>query len=86
MASEGFWVRILVDQRVGTLAIPFTPLCQGISEETLKAAGPCHVCCRYVERISSVFDIHVNKQRTQDVLIKSTRCGMRETRETALLH
>ena len=24
----------------GTLAIPFTPLCQCLSEETLKAVGP----------------------------------------------
>ena len=26
--------------RFGTLAIPFTPLCQCILEETLKAVGP----------------------------------------------
>ena len=26
--------------RFGTLAIPFTPLCQCLSEETLKAVGP----------------------------------------------
>ena len=36
-----FWVRILLRQlRFGTLAIPFTPLCQCVSEETLKAVGP----------------------------------------------
>ena len=27
--------------RFGTLAIPFTPLCQCISEETLKVVGQC---------------------------------------------
>ena len=29
--------------RFGTLAIPFTPLCQCFSEETLKAAGPFYL-------------------------------------------
>ena len=34
-------VRIPLQQlRFGTLAIPFTPLCQCLSEETLKAVGP----------------------------------------------
>ena len=27
----------------GTLAIPFTPLCQSLSEETLKAVGPFYL-------------------------------------------
>ena len=27
----------------GTLAIPFTPLCQCLSEETLKAVGPLYL-------------------------------------------
>ena len=27
----------------GTLAIPFTPLCQCLSEETLKAVGPVYL-------------------------------------------
>ena len=42
------WVRVLdwrpggpgPGLRFGTLAIPFTPLCQCLSEETLKAVGP----------------------------------------------
>ena len=29
--------------RFGTLAIPFTPLCQCLSEETLKAVGPFYL-------------------------------------------
>ena len=29
--------------RFGTLAIPFTPLCQCISEETVKAVGPFYL-------------------------------------------
>ena len=29
--------------RFGTLAIPFIPLCQCLSEETLKAAGPFYL-------------------------------------------
>ena len=29
--------------RIGTLAIPFTPLCQCLSEETLKAVGPFYL-------------------------------------------
>ena len=33
-------VRIGFESRFGTLAIPFTPLCQCLSEETLKALGP----------------------------------------------
>ena len=52
------WVRVLAwtgDQMVsagfescrkicfGTLAIPFTPLCQCLSEETLKAVGPFYL-------------------------------------------
>ena len=37
-------VRILMWQlRFGTLAIPFTPLCQCLSEETLKAVGPFYL-------------------------------------------
>ena len=30
-------------RRFGTLAIPFTPLCQCLSEETLKAVGPFYL-------------------------------------------
>ena len=57
--AEAEWVRTLawtVDRtvsagfkshsgklRFGSLAIPFTPLCQCISEETLKAVGPFHL-------------------------------------------
>ena len=38
------WVRILLAElRSGTLAIPFTPLCQCLSEETLKAVGPFYL-------------------------------------------
>ena len=38
------WVRILLRQlRFGTLAILFTPLCQCLSEETLKAVGPFYL-------------------------------------------
>ena len=29
--------------RFGTFAIPFTPLCQCLSEETLKAVGPFYL-------------------------------------------
>ena len=29
--------------RFGTLAIPFTPLCKRLSEETLKAVGPFYL-------------------------------------------
>ena len=29
--------------RFGTLAIPFTPLCQCLSDETLKAVGPFYL-------------------------------------------
>ena len=29
--------------RFGTLAIPFTPICQCLSEETLKAVGPFYL-------------------------------------------
>ena len=29
--------------RYGTLAIPFTPLCQCLSDETLKAVGPFYL-------------------------------------------
>ena len=29
--------------RFGTLAMPFTPLCQCLSEETLKAVGPFYL-------------------------------------------
>ena len=32
--------------RFGTLAIPFTPLCQCLSEETLKAVGPFYLMSR----------------------------------------
>ena len=40
LAIDGFWVRILLAPfRFGTLAIPFTPLCQCLSKETLKASG-----------------------------------------------
>ena len=35
------WVRILLEERrFGTLAIPFTALCQCLSEEALRAADP----------------------------------------------
>ena len=39
------WVRIPLRKtfRFGTLAIPFTPLCQCLSEETLKAVGPFYL-------------------------------------------
>ena len=38
------WVRIPQRQlRFGTLAIPFTPLCQCRSEETIKAVGPFYI-------------------------------------------
>ena len=38
------WVRIPLRQlRFGTLAILFTPLCQCLSEETLKAVGPFYL-------------------------------------------
>ena len=38
------WVRITLWQlRFGTLAIPFTPLCQCLSEETLKSVGPFYL-------------------------------------------
>ena len=30
-------------ENFGTLAIPFTPLCQCLSEETLKAVGPFYL-------------------------------------------
>ena len=33
--------------RFGTLAIPFTPLCQCLSEETLKAVGPFYLTSVY---------------------------------------
>ena len=37
-------VRIPLRQlRFGTLAIPFTPLCQCLSEETLKDVGPFYL-------------------------------------------
>ena len=31
------------ESRFGTLAIPFTPLCQCLLEETLKAVGPFYL-------------------------------------------
>ena len=41
------WVRrvrfLLWQLRFGILAIPFTPLCQCLSEETLKAVGPFYL-------------------------------------------
>ena len=38
------WVIIPLRQlRFGTLAIPFTPLCRCLSEETLKAVGPFYL-------------------------------------------
>ena len=38
------WVRIPLRQLLfGTLAIPFSPLCQCLSEETLKAIGPFYL-------------------------------------------
>ena len=36
-------VPLLKTFRFGTLAIPFTPLCQCLSEETLKAVGPFYL-------------------------------------------
>ena len=40
LATGWSWVRIPLRQlRFGTLAIPFTPLCQCLSEETIKAVG-----------------------------------------------
>ena len=39
-----FWVRIPMRQlRFGTLAIPLAPLCQCLSEETIKAVGPFYL-------------------------------------------
>ena len=35
--------------RFGTLAIQFTPLCQSLSEETLKAVGPFYLMYMPVE-------------------------------------
>ena len=44
LATGWSWVRILLRQhRFGTLAIPFTLLCQCLSEETLKAVGPLYL-------------------------------------------
>ena len=34
---------LLAELRFGTLAIPFTPLCQCLSKETLKAVGPSYL-------------------------------------------
>ena len=43
-SSWGNWVRILLWQlHFGTLAIPSAPLCQCLSEETLKAVGPFYL-------------------------------------------
>ena len=40
LATEGFWVRsLLAALSFGTLAIPFTQLCQCVLEETPKAVG-----------------------------------------------
>ena len=44
LATGWSWVRIPLRQlRFGTLAIPFTPLCQCLSEETLKVVGPFYL-------------------------------------------
>ena len=38
------WVRILLAELCfGTLAIPFTPVCQCLSKATLKAVGPFYL-------------------------------------------
>ena len=39
-----YWVRIPLRQlRFGSLAIPFTPLCQCLSDDTLKAVDPFYL-------------------------------------------
>ena len=44
MATGWSWVRILLAElRFRTLTIPFTPLCQCRSEDTLKAVGPFYL-------------------------------------------
>ncbi len=44
LATGWSWVRILLRQlHFGTLAVPFTPHCQCLSEETLKAVGPFYI-------------------------------------------
>ena len=44
LATGWSWVRIPLQQLCfGTLAIPFTPLCQCLLEETLKAVGPFYL-------------------------------------------
>ena len=44
LATGWSWIRILLRQlRFGTLVIPFTPPCQCLSEETLKAASPFYL-------------------------------------------
>ena len=44
LATDGSWVRILpAALRFVTLAIPFTSLCQRISEGTLNAVGPFYL-------------------------------------------
>ena len=36
-------IKLALVLRFGPLAIPFTPLCQCLSEETLKAVGPFYL-------------------------------------------
>ena len=44
LATGWSWVRIPLRQlRFGTLAIPFTPHCQCLSKETIKAVGPFYL-------------------------------------------
>ena len=47
--------------RFGTLTIPFTPLCQGLSEETLKAVGPFYMVsiCQGKQNIPPVCTGHL---------------------------
>ena len=50
LATGWSWVRILlVEHRFGSLAIPFTQICQFISEETLKSVGPSYLVSMPVE-------------------------------------
>ena len=44
LATVWSWVRIPLRKLCfGTLAIPFTPLCQCLSEDTLKVVGPFYL-------------------------------------------
>ena len=40
----------------GTLAIPFTPLCQCLSDETVKAVGPFYLVSMLPLYLSAAFD------------------------------